>query len=44
MNGPIYIAVYVVDVLFMTMYALNQERHQEILVELEERRAANAED
>jgi hypothetical protein len=33
----------VVGALFMAMYALNQERHQEILAELEERRGAKAE-
>lgn len=44
MNGPVYIAVYGVGALFMAMYALSQDRHQEILSVLEERRAANAVD
>lgn len=43
-NGPLYIGIFVIGVAFMAMYRLNQERHQEILVTLEERRAADKED
>lgn len=40
-NGPLYIGIYALGVLFMAMYRLNEERHQEILTALAERRGEN---
>ncbi len=42
LNGPVYLAIYVVGILFMSMYRISRERHAEILVELETRREAVA--
>jgi len=39
-NGPLYIGIYVLGLAFMALYRLNQERHQEILTALEERRGS----
>ena len=42
MSGPLVLLIYGIGVLFMMMYRLNAERHQEILTALEARRAAQA--
>ena len=41
-NGPLYIGIFIAGVLFMMMYRLNQQRHQEILAVLEERRGTSS--
>ena len=41
-SGPLYIATSGLGMLFMFMYRLNAERHQEILTALEERRGVKA--
>ena len=43
-NGPLYIGIFVLGVIFMLMYRLNEKRHQEILTELEARRGTAIED
>ena len=44
LNGPIYLAIYVVGIMFMSMYRIDRERHAEILKELEARREAASSD
>ena len=40
LNGPVYLAIYIVGISFMLMYRISRERHAEILKELETRREA----
>ena len=42
MSGPLVLVIYGVGILFMAMYRLNADRHQEILTALEERRITQA--
>ena len=38
LNGPAYLMIYLLAVLFMTLYALDKQSHGEILEQLEARR------
>ena len=40
MNGPLYLALYLLAIFFMMFYKLDKNRHAEILSELEERRSS----
>ncbi|MGI9238227.1 MAG: hypothetical protein ACR2QZ_12570, partial [Woeseiaceae bacterium] len=40
LNGPVYLAIYLVGIYFMTWYRISRKRHAEILKELEARREA----
>jgi Na+/melibiose symporter-like transporter len=40
MNGPVYLGIYLLVVFFVSFYQITEERHAEILTELEKRRAA----
>jgi Na+/melibiose symporter-like transporter len=40
LNGPVYLAIYLVGILFMALYRIDKTRHAEILKELEARREA----
>jgi Na+/melibiose symporter-like transporter len=40
LNGPVYLAIYVVGILFMTLYRIDKKRHAEILTKLKTRREA----
>lgn len=42
LNGPVYLAIYVIGILFMTMYRIDKARHAEILKELEARRKSTS--
>jgi Na+/melibiose symporter-like transporter len=42
LNGPVYLAIYVVGILFMTLYRIDKKRHAEILKELKARREARS--
>ena len=38
LNGPLYLAIYLLAVLFMTLYALDKKTHGEVLRQLEKKR------
>ena len=38
LNGPSYLAIYLLAVLFMTLYALDKKTHGEVLRQLEKKR------
>ena len=38
LNGPLYLGIYLLALLFMTLYRIDEKRHAEILKELEARR------
>ena len=38
LNGPAYLAIYLLAVLFMTLYALDKKTHDEVLRQLEKKR------
>jgi Na+/melibiose symporter-like transporter len=40
LNGPVYLAIYLLAVFCMTFYNIDEKRHNELLVELEARREA----
>ena len=40
MNGPVYLGIYLLVVFFVSFYQITEERHAEILTELEKRRDA----
>jgi len=40
LNGPVYLAFYLLGIYFMTWYRIDKKRHSEILEELEKRREA----
>lgn len=40
MNGPVYLGIYILVVFFVSFYQITEERHAEILTELEKRRDA----
>lgn len=42
LNGPLYLALYLLAIFLMMFYKLDKQRHAEILSELEERREAAA--
>tara|TARA_A100001035_G_scaffold6870_2_gene4863 strand:- start:1470 stop:2957 length:1488 start_codon:yes stop_codon:yes gene_type:complete len=39
LNGPLYLIMYLLAVVFMTMYQIDKKTHQDILAELEAKRA-----
>ena len=42
LNGPLYLIMYLLAVVFMTMYQIDKKTHQDILAELEAKRAYSA--
>jgi Na+/melibiose symporter-like transporter len=40
MIGPVYLLVYTLAIGFMAFYSIDKKRHEEMLVELEARRAS----